>query len=96
MDNYKEYINKLKKHEEPVDYNKMYSKIEEKASKNTLFAISNPRLAFGTITLAIVLSLSFYYYPFNQSHDKDLLSYILEQDINGNNHYNLVNYVLNE
>jgi len=77
MDNYQEYIDRLKQKGQGVDFDLMLSKIESKVNHKPKY-----QLVLAT-ALAFVLLVSVGYYSYmNSKMDNDLLmSYVFQQEV---------------
>jgi hypothetical protein len=79
MEKYNQYIERLKNHQDKVDYQAMHNRIENKLSKKRF-----SRLTFATAgALALVAVVALFY--ISPSSDEGLLDYLSQQEeINGN------------
>jgi len=82
MDNYKQYINKLREVEAKIDYDRMYTQIERKISQKSIFGLPKIGLALASAVAVLFISFVAYfsYTPYVSTDDKTMVAYLFEQE----------------
>ena len=93
MMEYEQYIDKLKKSSEPINFDQMYSQIQDRTAKMSPFP--KIRLYFaGAITLFVIAFVVYLNFFVSVSNGETMLNYVLEdEEVNGSP---LITYVLYE
>lgn len=95
MDKYQEYISNFKQYKDNIDYEDIYERIIEKAGEKTFFAFNNMKYAFATALILIALITSNYFYQNIYNRNKDLVAYVIGEDINKKSDSKVIDYILN-
>jgi len=84
MNNYKEYINKLKGMEVRVDYGQLFAQIENKIAGKSIFGF--PRVSFAVAGALAVLLIGFaVYFSGLSSNDDALMAYVFAPENGSDN-----------
>lgn len=78
MNDYNEYLNKLKEYQVEADFDGLRHKIDQRVSRKT-FGL---RLALaGAVAVLLLGFTTYFYYPTEQASNEDaLMSYVFEHD----------------
>ncbi len=76
MVSYNEYIDKLKNRKQAVDFNIMFSRVEQKINQRPRVQL----ILATAMVLIVVAFVGYYSYLNDQANDNLLMSYVFQQD----------------